>query len=347
MSIPPPGPPTGPPPGWYPDPYGQPGYRWWDGSIWTDHHSAPDQQPDGALLSVGDLLTETFRMLGQRLGPLFTLAAVLLLGPGVLASASVYALVDGILYQDGTWSGVGAGRVGLVAAALAATIAAHLVFTGAVNRQGMAALQGAPEPWSTSLAGGLRRAPRVLGANLAVWLPAVLIAAALVVVGAALGPAPALLAVLGVLVGLLVVWVRAGLLTTAAAVAPPGTGAVGTALGLTRGRFWAFLGRYLLLAMLWWAVNTGGSIATGPVAGFASDPPDDAVLVDDDTGEVLRVDVGALLPDNPGVVGFSLVVTGLVQAAASSVTSLARVSLYRSAGGLIDEGLSPPDPEPA
>ena len=39
MSAPPP--PTGPPAGWYPDPDGGSGYRWWDGTGWTEAVGGP------------------------------------------------------------------------------------------------------------------------------------------------------------------------------------------------------------------------------------------------------------------------------------------------------------------
>ena len=31
------------PEGWYDDPHGGAGYRWWDGSEWTDHTLPPDE----------------------------------------------------------------------------------------------------------------------------------------------------------------------------------------------------------------------------------------------------------------------------------------------------------------
>ncbi|ROQ37273.1 uncharacterized protein DUF2510 [Frondihabitans sp. PhB188] len=33
-----------PQPGWYPNPSGDPGYRWWDGRAWTEHVRAPEPQ---------------------------------------------------------------------------------------------------------------------------------------------------------------------------------------------------------------------------------------------------------------------------------------------------------------
>ena len=33
--------PSAAPPGWHPDPYGSPGLRWWDGTVWTEHLRTP------------------------------------------------------------------------------------------------------------------------------------------------------------------------------------------------------------------------------------------------------------------------------------------------------------------
>ena len=342
MTDSPPGPPTGgPPPGWYPDPYGQPGYRWWNGVAWTEDRWTGEGASSNGPPAVGDLLGETFRVLGQRIGHLFTLAAVIVILPTVAATGLLYSVLHDVRYQDGQWTGVDAGRVALGIVAMLATLIPQLVFTAAVSRHAMAALNGNPEPWSRSLGGGLRRAVRVLAANVAVWLPAIVLALVVVVVAGVLTPVLLVVAVPAVLVGLAVVWVRAGLVGTAAAVAPGGLSSVRTSFALSKGRFWSLFGRFLLLGLLWLAANMAGSFASSPVAGFA-DPAEDAIKIDDDTGELVRLDFDSLIGDNIGVIGFSLVVSSLVQAGATALTAIGRVSVYRSLAGPVEEALAPP-----
>ena len=340
MSGPPePPPPTaGPPPGWYPDPYGGPGYRWWDGTTWTEHASGGEGDPN-ALLPVGDLLGQTFRFLGERIGHLFTLAALLVLPIGVLGGAATYAWFDGVLYQDGQWTGISQGRTALVAASMLLTLVLYAAYSAAVSRHAVAALNGTPQSWSRSLGDGLRRSARVLAANLVVWIAALALIVALVVALSMLGSAGALLGVILVILVALVAWVLAAFVTTAAAVAPPGTGAIRTSVGMARPRVWALLGRLMVLASLWWAVQFGGSVLTAPVAAQSSSPPDDAVLVDETTGAIERLDLDALVPDNPGVLGFSLVVSSMVLAGARALTVAGRASMYRSLGGPVDPAL--------
>jgi hypothetical protein len=308
---------------------------------WTEDRWTGERGSAGGPLAVGDLLGETFRVLGQRIGHLFTLAAVIVILPTVAATGLLYAVLRDVRYQDGEWTGVSAGRIVLTIVAMLATIVPQLVFTAAVSRHAVAALDGAPEPWSRSLGGGLRRAIRVLAANVAVWLPVSVLAFVVVVGAGVLSPALLVVAVPAVLVALVVVWVRAGLVGTAAAVGPGGTSSLRTSFALSKGRFWALFGRFLLLGLLWLAANMAGSFATSPVAGFA-DPADDAIKIDDDSGELVRLDFDSLIGDNIGVIGFSLVVSSLVQAAASALTAIGRVSVYRSLAGPVEDSLAPP-----
>lgn len=339
MTQPVPGPPTsGPPPGWYPDPYGQPGYRWWNGVAWTDDRSE-GSDADDAVASVGDLLGETFRVLGQRLGHLFTLAVLLLVPAGVLSSVATYAAFDGVLYEDGTWTGSSSGRIIGAAVTSGLFLLAYTAYSSAVSRQALSSLLGEPEPWSSSAVGGLRRTPRVLGAGLVVWGAAVAAVVLLGVAASALGPVVAVIAVAAVPIVLGVVWVRATLVLPAAAAGPRPPGAIRSSLVMTRGRSWPILGRLLVLAVLWVAVQLGSSIVTAPIAGLAGEAPADAVVVDEDTGELERLDLDALIPDNAGVIGFTAVASALLVAAARAVTVVGRTSLYRSLGGGADEAL--------
>lgn len=339
--IPPPTP--GPPPGWYPDPYGGAGYRWWDGSTWTEHAWAGEAADADRLLPVGDLLGQTFRLLGQRLGHLFTLAVVLVLPIGVLSGAATYAWFDGVVYQDGRWTGISPARTAVVVGSLLLTLVLYAAYSAAVSRQAVAAASGSPEPWSRSLVGGLRRSFRVIVANLAVWSAALLGAFVLVAGLSLLGAPGVLLGLLGVAVVGLAVWVLSAFVTTAAAVAPAGRGAIRTSVGLARPRAAAILGRLLVLALMWWAVQIGGSALTGPVASQASAPPEDAVLVDEETGVLERLDLDALVPDNVAVMGFGLVAGSMVLAAARAVTVVGRACLYQSLDAPVDPALLAPD----
>lgn len=342
MSGPLPGPPSaGPPPGWYPDPHGHPGYRWWNGVAWTEDRAtgATGGSRDGELPPVGDLLGETFRILGQRVGHLFTLAIVLLLLPAVLSWAATYAAFDGVVFEEGAWTGGSPGWTTLAVVSTVLFAVAYAVYSAALVRHALAALAGSPEPWSSSAVGGLRRSPRVIGAGLAVW-GATLVAMALLVALAALGPLGVVLGLVAIPVGLVLVWTRFSLVLVAAAGGPRRTSSIAASWRLTKGRFWSVLARLLLLALLWVALQTGSSIITGPVAGMASAAPDDAIVIDEETGELRRLDLDGLIPDNLGVIGFTTVAASLILAASRAVTVIGRTSLYRSAGGAADDPLT-------
>lgn len=338
-----PGPPSaGPPPGWYPDPHGSPGYRWWNGVAWTDDRStgATAGAEEGNLPPVGDLLSETFRILGQRVGHLFTLAILLLLLPAVLSWAATYAAFDGVVFEDGAWTGSSPGWIALAVLSTVVFAVAYAAFSAALVRHALAALAGSPEPWSSSAAGGLRRTPRVIGAGLAVWGATLVAVALLVALAALVGPFGVILVLVAIPVGLVFVWTRATLVLVAAAGGPRRTSSIAASWRLTKGRFWAVLARLLLLALLWVALQTGSSIVTGPVAGMASAAPEDAIVIDEETGELERLDLDGLIPDNLGVIGFTTVAATLILAASRAVTVIGRTSLYRSAGGAIDESLT-------
>jgi len=86
--------PPGPPAGWYPDPGGSGGWRWWDGSIWTPHLTAPSGPPRSAVPS---LVAAELRMVPWALAS----AAVL----GILAALNSAFLLAAVphLHAFGHW----------------------------------------------------------------------------------------------------------------------------------------------------------------------------------------------------------------------------------------------------
>ncbi|WP_347354731.1 NINE protein [Intrasporangium sp.] len=72
--------PDNPPPGWYPDPYGQPMTRYWDGNMWTEQTGPAAAPPLSAALATKVLIDQY----GNPVSPSSRLAATLLclfLGP--------------------------------------------------------------------------------------------------------------------------------------------------------------------------------------------------------------------------------------------------------------------------
>lgn len=66
--------PDNPPAGWYPDPYGQPVTRYWDGNMWTDQTGPVAAPPLTEVLATKVLVDE----FGQPVSPSSRLAAMLL-----------------------------------------------------------------------------------------------------------------------------------------------------------------------------------------------------------------------------------------------------------------------------
>jgi len=102
-----------PPAGWYPDPWGQAPWRWWDGTVWTGYAGASDRPPisarrrargwfpprdnhDGALRGGGIALAGFVAAYVASLG--FALLTV-------AAGASVHSIVVTAAGQVGLWGG--------------------------------------------------------------------------------------------------------------------------------------------------------------------------------------------------------------------------------------------------
>lgn len=66
--------PDNPPAGWYPDPYGEPATRYWDGNMWTDH-TGPVAAPTLSATLATRVLVDEY---GNPVSPSSRLAAALL-----------------------------------------------------------------------------------------------------------------------------------------------------------------------------------------------------------------------------------------------------------------------------
>jgi hypothetical protein len=268
---------SGPEPGWYPDPVTGTGHRYWNGVAWTDDHSA-DAGADadvGGLQSVGPWLSETFRLVFGRVGHLFVLIVLLTVPAGLLTGAILYSTFsDGVLLIETDANDVTTGfdvtgidgSDGLIAAlTVFLNRVAGVVLAAAVSRHIVFARTDRAESWSSSLLGGAKRTPRVLGVAL---LLVVVFALGVVVllVGPILFPFLYIVTIPAFVVGGLWVWARLTLATTAAAVAPNGVGSIANSLKLSKGLVPPLIGRLLLLVVITLAVQFIASVATAPFA---------------------------------------------------------------------------------
>lgn len=288
-------PPPGPPPGWYPDPQaGGEGYRWWDGSGWTDHHSrhqpagADRPRRAGALTSAGDWLGQLVRLSMSRAGHFYPLIALLIVPITVVSAFPTWAAFHGATMElvpevgqpifdnpDGhpLW-------YSLSALATIGVLVGHVILlvAGARQAQSVVADGGLEEltqaqsrdrepaghdadtpsigqPWSTSLTEARPRLARALA--LSALLAGTLAGLQLVVVAAAaVAPTLASLANLMVLVASVVIVLRLCLTNIVVALAPRDTPALRTSWELTRGHALSLLGRMLLLVVLSFSLST-------------------------------------------------------------------------------------------
>ncbi|MEL6983780.1 MAG: DUF2510 domain-containing protein, partial [Actinomycetota bacterium] len=181
MSAPPP--PSGPPAGWYVDPVSGAGYRWWDGSAWTDavsgpepsqaDHSSGNDGPDPSALtgapdpvgSIDHLLSDTVRLATSRFGHLLPVILVFVLSLGLASSVALwFGLRDTIVTFDETATeppiidyGGSAGALWIYLALLPLSLLGGAILQATTARQVWAAQAERAEPWTASLAGVARR----------------------------------------------------------------------------------------------------------------------------------------------------------------------------------------------
>jgi len=283
-----------PPADWYTDPEDESQYRYWDGSSWTEHRAPRIAEPDTeagdarhGLRSPSTLVADTFSLTGRRWRPFAAVALIYILSwivgvVLVLVSANDILMGElGAVYERVSQPGFNPsdpeheayfesleldlapvnfvpGLLGLVALWVAST-----VMQAAVTRIALSDLKDRALTTSDALRQALGRVPRLMGVNLQV---AAIFGVALVATIFAADAAPALL--LALVPALIVAAVYAvAVIPMAYAVASAGPRRWSLPYGarLVRGRYWATLGRLLLIFLLLFAV----SLAVGIVLAIA------------------------------------------------------------------------------
>ena len=267
--------------GWYQDPHNPNQQRYWDGQTWTEHtHDAPFHipsapQPDhgpGHVNDIGDWLSRSFKVLFANAMPVFILLLIGLI-PGILSFYLIAQAIDGVSVSldDGTFTGLSGGAVTLgIAGVLVAAIASvaiglaqsHLLHRGHL---GLATSVG------PSLVAGLKGTPRYLGWSIVIGLAAIAVFVGgilLIVLGGLVDPILAVLlgvvVVVGLIAGMVWLWVKSSFLNVSSAVGPSGQSALRESFERSAGRFWPVFGRLLILALIGLAVGTVISSIAAP-----------------------------------------------------------------------------------
>ncbi len=353
--------PTAPPaPGWYPDPADGSRRRWWDGTQWTTQTtdsnvpfspqgmtSPPNHgvlRPVGAWL--GDTFSESFGRLGHFLPMVLLLLVPLSLGISYLTWSvlidveMVIDLDSGSTSVTGLSESPGLGIAGL-ALNLLLVISSYWLF-GAATDQLQQAHKGEAVPWSASVMAGFKRLPRLV---LGLWARFFLIAGLCLFVvvaraflAAVIPPVGALVIILIPPIVWIVLWVRLCLVGTVAVVDT--TNPISRAWRLTAGHFWALLGRFIVLALIfmgvWLSFSLIGSIFSGtPSEEMAEFTPD----------QPIEFKFSALLPENPAF----YMIRGLFGALGTGLCVIllatASLVLHRDLSATEHSQASPPAPQ--
>lgn len=315
-----------PPAGWYDDPEVPAQLRYWDGAMWTEHR-APGHQPfrTNRLDEVGTWFQSIFELAWARRTAMAILALLLVGSSWALVAAAGNAL-EGVVYDDGEWSGVDGGSITVLVVVAIVNIVLAVVVSLAVCHQIVWARLGEPQGLGSSLLASLKALPRLIGWSIVLVLAslgAILVAGLLTVAAGVLG----LLAFLGLIVAAVWAWVKLSFLWVAAVEPVAGLNAVKASARVSDdGRFWAVLGRLLLLMLLSGIVSFGASIPLSALGG-PSGQIDDAIVLDAND-ELERVDLGELaeqLGYGGGLVG---VIVAIPQTLAQMLVMVGLASLF-------------------
>lgn len=331
-------PPNLPPPGWYQDPEGHPGLRWWDGSTWTQDR-APGPPPQGydqtagGLRDVGDWIGQSFGLVKERAGHLFTLVVALSLPSGLIAAFAMWSVLRNltISFDERSFDldGPPAGSFVFAGAVLVASGLVSMVLWASMQRQTMASLLERPEPWSKSLREGLMRAPKLFG-NYLLLVLGFSIAVVLATLLTAFVPLLGIFVFFALLVFGIMAIGRLLMFGPTASCSPPGTPTISTTLSLSKGFGWPLLGRAFLLLLIFFGISIAASVISAPFGASVSQDFDPA-------GDVINF--GEVIGDNFAQFALTQMISTLVNAIGLAVAAAATSVLYKDRNGPIDPSI--------
>lgn len=273
------------------------------------------------LLLVSDWLTDTTRTLVKGFGDFFAVLTVVAIVSTALSAPLLWiSSADAVLTRDDNnlFDGIEGmtGTSGLMVAAglLVSLVGQVLLFTAATNHIDRGRAGEAPR-WQETLATLVARGPRVVG----VVAQVMFIAFGILLISGLLGG----IGLGGVAIALafaliVVLWVRAAVAATHAALGGPG-GSLGHSVAWTKGLTVPLLGRHILLVTICFGLLLIGSIASAPfqsLSGAAASAEGDLAL---------RDVIGSSISGFLAVQFINALVSGLVAALWAS----AMLSLYR------------------
>ncbi len=333
-----------PPPGWYPDPQSPQMLRWWNGGEWTndvrpaDSMAAPIGAPaSGGMRPISDWMTESFRLIINNAGSLFTLAVILLIPAALISAVAIwFGIRDLVLIVDEQNSAEpfrieGAESLPVAGLGLAANLLFTFLFAICATRLALSGRFGPAMSWEDSLGSGLRRLLPSIGWTLVGGFVLVVAFAILLAVSALLGP-------FGVLVGIILFLAlfTFGFGRYAMAFTTPYVAASGSRNPLavhraTRGHTAGTTGRTFLLFLIAVTASLAGSFVTGPVAALGGAEPVEA----GDT--VFRI--ADILGGNLGLFLLTTLVNSIIGAVATLLWHVGQASMFEDFGGQMDPEL--------
>jgi hypothetical protein len=300
--------------------------RYFDGQVWTNHFHQPGTLPD-----IGSWFRTTFSSIGSHWQGIVPLA----IGLGLIGNLVIWfglrsALGD-LALVEGSFENFNASAGVILGAVFVFGLLWQCFGWIALNRYMQRAHHQASPTIADALQRAVQRLPRMvgllLGGAVVIALPIFLLAAISIAV-----PALGVLLIF-VFIGF-VVWasVKISFVVSAVAAAPAGTSVVQASAGVSRGRFWATFGRILIVGI---GVGIGSSLISSAFGKFGSviDQQKVAELLEATDFDNIRF---ADLLASPSVLITALIVSTVVRAVASVVSTSAYMRLYLDAGAPSD-----------